>query len=151
MILKTSKDSTALNKLFKCFLLFITGLVIVLLCSLFHQLPLPAKGEYFYSNFLRTNYTLLARVIFIISGFLIGYFYQLNPWYSGISLFLIFPITSVIEALIYSGSHNLIPFEFAFHLLMAIPTVISVFLGRLLFRQVAKRRAKKIKSLQIES
>jgi len=113
---KTPKPTGFFNKLFKCFLLAGIGLLIILFCSFFQHIPLPARGEYFYSNFFRSHYTLTAKLIFVIGGFMIGYFYKLNPIYGGISLILLFPITSLVESLVYKGSHNLIPFEFAYHL-----------------------------------
>lgn len=124
------------------FFLVIIGLLIILLCSLFQDVPAPTRGEYYYSTFLRHNYTLLARALFIITGFVAGYVYKLNPWLVGICLILIFPITSIIEGTIYPGSHNLIPIEFAFHLWSALPSIIAAFVGRFMPTQIAKRKEK---------
>lgn len=92
--------------------------------------------------FLRHNYTLLAKALFIITGFAAGYVYKLNPWLVGICLISIFPLTSIIEGTVYQGSHNLIPFEFMIHFLFALPSIIAAFIGRFIFRQIAKRKEK---------
>jgi hypothetical protein len=124
------------------FLLPITGLIVILLCSLIQHVAAPMKGEYYYSTFFRNNYTIIAKALFIIIGFIAGYFYKLDPWLAGICLIAIFPLTSIIEGVVYSGSHNLIPIEFAFHFWLALPSIIAAFIGRFIFRQVAKRKEK---------
>lgn len=125
-------------------ILILIGVLIILLCSLIQHVPVPIKGEYYYSSFLRNNYTLLSNICFFITGFLGGYYYKLNPWYSGICLFLIFPSISIIEAVVYKGSHNLIPFEFVFHFLMALPTVIAVYLGGFVNRKIGNRQVQNV-------
>lgn len=138
MLIKPRNPRIFFKQLFKCFLLAGLGLVIILICSAFQHLPLQARGEYFYSYFFRNNYTLAARVIFFISAFLVGYFYRLNPIYAGISLVLVFPVTALVESILYKGSHNLIPFEFVYHLWLALPSVVAIFLGKLLSIRLAK-------------
>src|SRR5512133_3873959 len=90
--------------------LFIIGILILLFCSTIQPAAAPNKGEYHYSSFIIHNFTYLSNVIFIFTGFFAGYFFRLNPWLSGICLFLIFPLTAMIEGTVYRGSHNLIPF-----------------------------------------
>jgi hypothetical protein len=83
---------------------------------LFQHVTIPSEGngEYYYSYFFRLNFTLIARIIFFIIGLGAGYFFKLNPWLAGTCLILIFPATSLLEATIYKGSHNLLGFEFVF-------------------------------------
>jgi hypothetical protein len=104
--------------------------------------PAPQAGEYFYSSFFRNNFTLLAHILFFVTGLLVGYFYQPNPWLAGACLNLVFPLISMVEASVYPGSHNLIPVEFAFQLWFALPSVAAVYIGRFIFKQVTKRKDK---------
>ncbi|WP_157580687.1 hypothetical protein [Segetibacter koreensis] len=144
MSLRMIKTSAKTSKWIIYLILIIIGVIIILLCSIIQNVSVPVKGEYYYSSFLRNNYTLLSNVYFFITGFLLGYYYKLNPWYCGICLFLIFPLTSIIEGVVFKGSHNLIPFEFVFHFLMALPTVIAVYIGRFVNRKVAKRKVQDV-------
>ncbi|MDQ6813243.1 MAG: hypothetical protein M3040_05880 [Bacteroidota bacterium] len=128
------------SKGIKYLLLSITGLIIILFCSLVQHVPAPIKGEYYYSSFFGNNYTLLAKALFVITGFVAGYVYNLTPWLAGICLILIFPLTSIIEGFVYTGSHNLLPIEFAFYFWRALPSIIAAFIGRFSYRQIAKRK-----------
>ncbi len=133
-------NTSRIAKLSKYILLIVAGLVIIFCCSLFQHIT-PIEGEYHYSRFLQGNYlTIPAVTIFFIIGFGVGYFWKLNPWLAGFCLFFIFPLTSIIEATVYKGSHNLIPFEFIFFFLFAMPSIIAVYIGRFIFRQVVKRK-----------
>lgn len=132
--LKTSKPV-------KYLLLIVVGLSIILCCSLFQHVT-PVEGEYHYSEFLRGNYPTIPSVTtFIIVGLGVGYFWKLNPWLVGFCLFFIFPLTSIIESTVYKGSHNLIPFEFVVFFLFALPSIGAVYIGKFLFKQVARRKA----------
>jgi hypothetical protein len=95
-------------------------------------MPLNSKpgDEYYFSKFLLINYSYLTTILFFIAGASIGYSWRLNPWLSGLFLIAIFPLISVVESIIYKGSHNLIPFEFIIHFLFALPAVIGVYVGR---------------------
>jgi hypothetical protein len=129
-------------KLLKYLLLLVAGLIIILCCSLFQDID-PVVGEYHYSRFLQGNYfTIPAVTIFFIIGLGVGYFWKLNPWLTGLCLFFIFPLTSIIEATVYKGSHNLIPFEFIFFFLFAMPSIVAVYIGSFIFKQAAKRKEK---------
>jgi hypothetical protein len=108
----------------------ILGVAVLFVCSLIQPTESPKAGEYYYSSFFRNNYTILSNIILVLAAFAIGYFTDLNPLLSGLCLFLVFPITSIIEATIYKGSHNLIPFEFVMHFIMALPTILAAYIGR---------------------
>jgi peptidoglycan/LPS O-acetylase OafA/YrhL len=128
----------------------VAGLLILLICSLIQHVHSPMEGEYYYSSFFRNNYTLLAKALFFIAGFLAGYFYRLNPWYTGLSLCMVFFVTSIIEATIYKGSHNLIPFEFAIYFILALPVVVAVYIGKFTRKQMVKQKEKADKRLMDE-
>lgn len=123
------------SALFKYILIVIIGLLVLVICSFIQGEPEPQTGEYYYSSFLRNNYTFLSALLFLLTGILIGYFFKLNPWFSGIALILIFPLVSFYEATVYRGSHNLIPFELIIHFLFALPGVVGAFIGKLIFNR----------------
>lgn len=127
---------------YKYLLLAVIGLLILLACSAIQHVRPAAKGEYHFSTLFRNNLTLFAKILFIVTGFLVGYNFRLNPWYTGISLFLVFPLTSIIEAAVYAGSHNLIPFESIIFLVYALPSIAASYVGKLTYMQVSKRKAK---------
>ena len=126
-----------ITQLAKYLLLIIAGLLLILLSSRIQHVAPPQSGEYYYSGFLRNNYTVLTACIFLIVGLLMGYYFKLNPWLSGISLVLIFPITAFYEATVYRGSHNLIPFELVVYLLWSIPAIAGIYLGRFISHRIA--------------
>lgn len=126
--------------LFKYLLLVVVGPLIILFCSLFQHTTLPT-GEYHYSMFFGKNYTIPAVAIFLLTGIATGYYFNLNPWLTSLCLYLIFPIISIIEAIIYPGSHNLIPFEFVMYFVYALPAIFGVYIGRSIKKQVIKQNS----------
>ena len=134
-------DST--SKMIRYFLLMAIGVIIIVLFSLFQHVASSPGGEYYYSTFIGRNFKLPAKISFIITAFLVGYFWKLNPRHAGLSLFFIFPFTSLVEAIVYKGSHNLIPFEFVMFFVYALPSIIAVYLGKFTFRQICQRNARK--------
>lgn len=127
------------------FLVFL-GFLLVLLCSTIQEVPPPPTGEYYYSGFLRNNYTVLTASIFLIVGLLIGRYFKLNPSLSGISLMLIYPITTFFEATVYKGSHNLIPFELLVYLLWSIPAIAGNYIGRYVSHRIALSKSARKKA-----
>jgi hypothetical protein len=117
-----------------------SGLVLVALCGFIQQVNLAPPGEYRFSEFLRSSYTFLCGFAFFIAGLAAGYTMRLNPWLTGLSLISIFPLTSLAEATIYRGSHNLIPFELVVHFLFALPAIGGAYLGGLLEGRMRKHR-----------
>ena len=122
----------------KYLVLVVAGLLIIYISSLFQHVVIPVDQRDF-SHFLNYNFTKVVAGIFFLAGILIGYFLRLNPWYAGLSLFLFFPITSLIESIINKGSHNLIPFEFIMYFFYALPAILAVYLGRFIYTKVHKR------------
>jgi hypothetical protein len=128
-------------RLFKYLFLVIISAGILLICGLFRKGPL-VEGEYRYSDFIQTSYyTLPAIAGFFITGYVAGYYWNLNPWLSGLCLFFIFPLTAIIEGTVYPGSHSLIPFEFVFFFGFSIPSILAVYWGRHTFKQREKQTA----------
>ena len=123
----------------KYILLIFVGLLLILLCSQLQQVTSSEPGEYYYSDFLRNNFTFLAAAIFFVTGILTGYYLTLNPWLAGICLIMIFPLISLYEATVYRGSHNLLPFEFFVYFLFSLPAVIGVYTGDFIFKKVRRK------------
>ena len=119
-----------MHKLIAALLLILFGILIITSLIYFQGISVPPPGEYHYSTLIRLNFSRLAIIIYSITGFTIGYFFQLNCFLVGLSLIGIFPITSIIESTIYPGSHNLIPFEFAVFFAYGIPAIITAFIGK---------------------
>lgn len=126
---------TLISKMIVYLALVITGLLIIVLCSVIQQSLPPTKGEYYYSSFLLNNFRLWANILFVITGLVVGYYSTRNPWLAGWCLMGIFPITSVAEAAMYKGSHNLLGIEFIFYFAMALPSVAAVYIGRYLAKR----------------
>jgi hypothetical protein len=118
----------------------ICGLLAIYLLHIWQHFELPAKGEYYYSGIFRNNYTWTAVGVFSVLGFLCGYFFNSNPLLTGLSLLLFFPATAIIEGMVYRGSHNLLPFELAMHIVFMAPVVLSAFAGRLIYRNMKKAK-----------
>lgn len=128
-----------MSTLFRYASLVITGLAILMLCSVVRHTDLAPSGEYRFSAFLRDSYGIVGGCLVFLAGLAAGYLLRLNPWLTGLSLVLIFPLTSLYEATVYRGSHNLIPFELAVHFLFALPGISGAYLGRLLWKRLSKR------------
>jgi hypothetical protein len=126
-----------LKTIVKYILLIFVGLLLILVGSTIQHVQPPQAGEYYYSGFLTNNYTLLTACIFLIAGLLIGYYFKLHPWLSGFYLILIFPITAFYEAIVYRGSHNLIPFELVIYILYSFPAIAGTYLGRSISNRIA--------------
>ncbi|MGV3528593.1 MAG: hypothetical protein ACO1OO_06850 [Flavisolibacter sp.] len=115
------------------------GLLLFYIASLLQHPLRTGENPHYLSGFLASNYTWLSISLLFVAGFLIGYFLKVNFWFAGLALFAIFPVTSVVEAFIIRGSHNLIPFELVFQFIMSLPTVFAVFLGAKVSQATAKK------------
>lgn len=121
-------------------LLPLIGVSILAVVFMLTKHPHPDKGEYFYSRSLSESLTLPAKAAFIIVAFLVTYYLRLHPLLVGVLLFLAFPLTSVVEGVMYKGSHNLLPFEFIMHFIFAIPAIVAAYIGRFLSERSIKRK-----------
>jgi hypothetical protein len=98
------------------------------------RLPVKIRpGTEYVSHFLVVNYGLFTMFLFFGAGLAVGYFWRLSAWVSGLCMIAVFPLTAIVEAVIDATSHNLIPFEFIMHFMFALPAVIGVYLGRLVW------------------
>jgi hypothetical protein len=131
----------AITYLSRYLLLIFAGLLLMLFSSRIQHVAPPQAGEYYYSSFLRNNYSILTAGLFLLAGLIIGYYFKLNPWLAGISLILIFPITAFYEATVYRGSHNLIPIELVVYLIWSIPSIAGIYLGRFISHRIAISRS----------
>ncbi len=120
------------------FLLVFAGIALLLLASILQNVPAPATGAYYYSDFLRNNYSLLTGSLFFIAGLPVGYFLKLNPWLAGIAMVLALPFASFYEAAAFKGSHPLISIELLIYFLFSVPATTGVYTGN----YFAKRRRK---------
>jgi hypothetical protein len=130
-----------MSTILKYIILGVLGLLIIFISSLFQKVIIPIEQRDF-SHFLNYNFTKVVGCIFFIIGLLIGYFSRLNPLYVGLSLFSIFPLTSLAESIINKGSHDLIPFEFIMYFFYSLPTIFAVYIARFTLGQVSNRKAK---------
>jgi hypothetical protein len=120
---------------YKYIWVLIISLLVLVVAYFIENKPNPPKGEYYWSHLAKDCLTQYVRIVFALIGFLACYFLKLNPWITALSVFVIFPIISLIEATIYRGSHNLIPFEFVIFILWSLPTVAAGYLGKWLMNK----------------
>ena len=73
----------------KALLLMIAGCLLMLLSGTLHPATPAQPGEYYYTGWLSSNYTVLTACLLLIAGWLIGYYLQWRPWPAGISLLLV--------------------------------------------------------------
>ena len=123
------------SKILASFFLILLGALIMFILQYFQNTHAPPSGEYYYSKLLRLNFTCIAILLYTITGFTIGYFFQINYFLVGLCLTGIFPITSIIESTIYPGSHNLIPFEFAVFFVYSLPSTFAALTGKWLHKK----------------
>jgi len=131
----------------KYVMLIIVGVVLIILSNLLFGPRVIVKtkpgDEYYFSSLLNSNYRYATTILFFIGGLVVGYFWRLSPWLTGVCLIAIFPLTSVAEGTIYKGSHNLIPFEFIIYFVFALPAIIGVYVGKFVLSKTTKLKNKK--------
>jgi len=133
------KKNRTMAKGLKYMVLIIVGVGLIILSNLLFGPRIISKtkpgDEYYFSSLLSNNFRYATTLLFFSSGIVVGYFWRLSPWLTGLCLIAIFPLTSVVEGTIYKGSHNLIPFEFIIHFLFALPAVIGVYVGKFILKK----------------
>lgn len=108
----------------------VAGVAIMGFAILVLRQPRPSPGEYYWATLFRNHYGILTIALQMSAGFLLGRKYRPNPILIGLCLTAIFPVTSIVEATVYRGSHNLIPMELAVYFLWALPAMAAAFLGK---------------------
>ena len=131
--------SKSYSNLLKYLLLGTLGLLIIIVSSLIQDVAIPKEQQDF-THFLNYNYTKPVGIIFFITGLLSGFLLKLNPWKIGISLFLVFPITVIIEIIIDETSHNLLPFELIMYFFYTLPSILAAFIGKYIAQQMSKQK-----------
>ncbi len=119
-------------------LALVGGLAIMGFAILVLRQPKPSPGEYYWATLFRNHYGILTVALQIAAGFVLGRRFRPNPILIGLCLTAIFPITSIVEAAVYRGSHNMIPIELLVYFLWALPAMVASFLGGWLARQANK-------------
>ena len=112
---------------------FLISMFVTILWLAAHQmlssLPIPASGEYFWSKLAWQNFTRSTCVLVSISALLIAYTLDANPVVVGLGTVAIFPMVALVEATVYRGSHNLIPFEFVVYAVYGFFPICGAGLG----------------------
>lgn len=131
-----------MKNIFWYFLLAVLGTGVMFMISMLFKVPMPQQGgEYYYLEHFRNGFNLVTAVLFFLTGVAAGIYTRLNPWWTGISLIAVLPILAIIESIIYHGSHNLIPLELAMYMIFALPAIVGVYIGRLIYnRRVVRSR-----------
>ena len=69
-------------------------------------------------------------VLLLISGFGVKLLSKLAGWKIGLATMALFPILAIIEMIVDSSSHNMLPFEFIFYALYTVPAIIGAYLAQ---------------------
>jgi hypothetical protein len=130
-----------MRKVFFYLLLCAIGTGIMLLIRFASGHTTIQEGEYYYSDTLRYGYNAMTACLFFLIGVAVGLYTRLNPWLTGLCVVIMLPAVSFYEAAVYTGSHNLIPIELFIHFVFALPAIVGVFVGRLIYnKRVMKLR-----------
>lgn len=132
----------AITRFLIYFLLVLAGVVLFAVVSMLQKVTVPGYGAYYYSDFLRNNYTLTTGILFFVAGSVIGFFLRLNPWLASIALVAALPFVSFYEAWVYKNSHHLILLELVIYFFFSVPAIAGVYLGRYIARRRYKTKQK---------
>jgi hypothetical protein len=103
----------------------VAGVAIFALHHLVLGPALPAKGEYFFTNLIKVNYTWSTAVVFAVAAAAISRLSDASPFIIAAGTVLVFPLATFYEASAYRGSHNLLPFEFIMWAVYALPALLG--------------------------
>lgn len=84
------------------------------------------------------NLSLSTIGFLFLSGMLLGLLCPEHPWLLGLGTMALFPILSLIEMVVDSSSHNLLPFELFLYMFMTVPGIIGAYIGSFLKRRFVK-------------
>src|ERR1039457_117610 len=96
------------------------------------------------SLFINANTSLWTIGILALIALIGGYFTRAPAPLVGCSLWLLLPLTTIYELAFVPDStvaHNLFPFEFMYQLALALPAVLTAWLGRRVAEWRVARRA----------
>jgi phosphate/sulfate permease len=113
---------------------FSAGIISLAIHQLIARPALPESGEYFWSTLAAQNYVGWTCVLVSISALLIAYKMGGNPVAIGFGTVAIFPIITLVEATVYRGSHNLLPFELGMYVIFGLFPIVGALLGSFIRR-----------------
>lgn len=126
------------SNLFICLSFCLLGMLIIGICSLFHfhfnnllQFEDKTGKDAF---FFYANYSNQAIYVFAVIGILIGYGFKSNPFLAGLSLYLVFPLSTI-----FSMFFGILPLKeglFMEWIPFVFPTMLAVLVGWLLSRVI---------------
>ncbi len=102
---------------------------ILLASSKIENVRISTLNEYYYSKSLRASYSNIVASLFLITSFISGYFYKVNPWLVGISMISVFFAATFYEMIVFKGSHNLLPAELVIYFFFSLPSILGSYLG----------------------
>jgi hypothetical protein len=110
--------------------------VLGVLCLSINQLLLaparlvaPGGDEYYWTRLATQNYSWLSGALMVASAALVAHKIGGNPVLIGFGTVAVFPLVSLAEAVVYRGSHNLLPFEIGIYILYSIPPIVGAWIG----------------------
>ena len=80
--------------------------------------------------------------LLLLSGFGVKLLSKLSGWKIGLATMAFFPILAIIEMIVDSSSHNLLPFEFIGYALYSVPGIIGAYLAQGTNKILGRREAK---------
>lgn len=92
--------------------------------------PPPEPGDYFLTELARAQIGWVSIPLALGFAVVLGYRSLASPGLIGLAMVVVHPLTAIYEAAAFPGSHNLIPFEFVYHALLALPLMAGVAVGR---------------------
>ena len=76
-------------------------------------------------------------IFLIVAGFILGVFGKAHPLLIGLATMAFFPMMSLVDVIVDSTSHNLLPFECAIYAFLTVPGILGAFAGRRFRRSVS--------------
>jgi len=64
------------------------------------------------------------------TGFVMRYFTKLSGWKIGLATMSLFPVMAILELIVDSTSHSMLPFEIIMYAVYAIPAIIGAYIGQ---------------------
>lgn len=128
------KKEVSLNYIY--LLLSVISCIILFANSKVQNIDPSNFGEYYYSKFLRLNYTIITGSLFLVVGFVFGFLYRLKPGIVGLSMIAIFLLATTYEMIVFRSSHNLLPFELIIYFSFSLPSIVGAQVGLYLKRKI---------------
>ncbi len=128
------KENNKQNVVYIYLFLIVISISILFVSSKIENIRISTLNEYYYSKSLRASYSILVASLFLITSFITGYLYKVNPWIVGISMISIFLAATFYEMTVFKGSHNLLPAELVIYFFFSLPSILGSYLGSYLKR-----------------